>query len=95
MASLEQRCQLRQEGGSDDPSICDALALARESTPSTPCLQRRRVADELINTSPDLLEDTTLKIRILFYDQLVSTQSIGCVSVERATCMLTPGKLKQ
>ena len=30
-----------------------------------------RVADELINTSPDLLEDTALKIRILFYDQLV------------------------
>ena len=54
------------------------LARAR---PSTPCLQRQRVADELINTSPDLLQDTALKNRILFYDQLVSTQSTGRVSV--------------
>ena len=55
------------------------LWLAR-AQPST--LQRRRVADELINTSADFLEDTALKIHILLYDQLVSTQSIGCVSVE-------------
>ena len=49
---------------------------------STPCRQRQRVADELINTSQDLVKDTALKIRILFYDQLVSTQSTGCVSVQ-------------
>ena len=32
VASLEQRCQLRQESDSDDPSISDALALACETT---------------------------------------------------------------
>ena len=79
------------------------LWLAKAPT-SRPCLQRRQVADdELTNTSPDSLEDSALKTRILFHDQLSRPSRLDvpawnclrCSSKSRATCMLTPGKSKQ
>ena len=82
VASLQQRCQLRQESCSDDPSISDALALACESTHLDAMLSASSSRRRTHQYKPRVVGDTALKIRILFHDQLVSTQSTGSVSVE-------------